>query len=55
MHGAYKHLMQELRLGNRSGYRKFLRMDPESFGLLESFVAPFISRKDTNTGFDAHA
>ena len=22
--------------------------DPESFGLLESFVAPFISRKDTN-------
>ena len=40
-----KHLMQELRLGDRSGYSKFLRMDPESFGLLESLVAPFISRK----------
>ena len=40
-----KHLMQELRLGDRSGYSKFLRMDPESFGLLESLIAPFISRK----------
>ena len=37
-----------IRLGGRSGYSKFLRMDPESFGLLESLVAPFISRKDTN-------
>ena len=40
-----KHLMQELRLGDRSGYSKFLRIHPESFGLLESLVAPFISRK----------
>ena len=33
-----KHLMQ-------ANYSKFLRMDPESFGLLESLIAPFISRK----------
>lgn len=47
-YGAYQHLVKELRLSDSNGYKKFLRMDPESFGVLESLITPLITKKDTN-------
>ena len=43
---SYKHLMQELRLGDKSGNSNFLKMDPESFGLLESLFASIVHGAD---------
>ena len=46
--GAYQHLVQELRLADRSTYRHFLRMDVPTFDQLLSLVGPSITYQDTN-------
>ena len=46
-HGAYHHLINELRLWDQASYRNFLRMDVSSFESLLNLVAPFIRKQDT--------
>ena len=47
-YGCYHTLVQELRLGDREWYFKFIRMSPERFEHLLSLVAPRISKQKTN-------
>ena len=47
-HGAYHHLLQELRVSDSSSYYNFLRMDVSTFEELLSVTAPAISYPDTN-------
>ena len=46
-HGAYEHLLQELKVLDTSSYRNFVRMDAATFEELLVKVAPLITRKDT--------
>ena len=46
-HGAYEHLLQELKVLDVSSYRNFVRMDAATFEELLGMVAPLIIRKDT--------
>ena len=46
-YGCYHTLVQELRLGDREWYFKFIRMSPERFEHLLSLVAPRISKQKT--------
>ena len=49
LHGAYHHLVQELRLGDGTTYRNFLRMDTSTFDDLLHLVGLSITYQDTNT------
>ncbi|KAG8177535.1 hypothetical protein JTE90_023440 [Oedothorax gibbosus] len=48
MLGCCENLMKELALEDPEGYRRYLRMDTETFELLLSYVAPSITKRDTN-------
>ncbi|XP_057294525.1 uncharacterized protein LOC130623036 [Hydractinia symbiolongicarpus] len=45
--GIYHTLVQEMALGDRESYFKFMRMSPESFQYLLNVIGPEISKKDT--------
>ena len=46
--GADNSLLMELQIEDPSSYKKFLRMDHESFNELVALVEPFIRKQDTN-------
>ena len=46
--GAYNALVSELSLTDREDYRRFMRMNPETFHELLEKVRPFIEKKTTN-------
>lgn len=46
--GAYNALVSELSLTDREDYRRFMRMNPETFHELLGKVRPFIEKKTTN-------
>lgn len=47
-HGAYHHLLQELRVSDLASYSNFLRMDVSTFEELLRVTAPAITYQDTN-------
>ena len=53
-HGAYEHLLQELKVLDVSSYRNFVRMDAATFEELLGMVAPLIIRKDTKMRQSIH-
>ncbi|CAL1274040.1 unnamed protein product, partial [Larinioides sclopetarius] len=46
--GCYENLMRELALEDSESYRRWLRMDVESFEYLLAKIEPLIKRMDTN-------
>ena len=46
-YGVYQHFLKELRLGDATTYRNFLRMDSATSDLLLNLVAPKITFRDT--------
>jgi len=46
-YGAYHGLVREIRDSDPAAYRKFLRMDDDSFSILLQRIAPTIQRQDT--------
>jgi hypothetical protein len=45
--GAYNNIIQELRLDDQENYRRYLRMNTETFEELVRLVTPMIKKKST--------
>lgn len=46
--GAYRSILNDLRIEDRSGFRNFVRMTPVNFENLLQKVAPYISKQNTH-------
>ena len=47
-HGHYHTLLQEMKLGDRESYFRYLRMSPNRFEHLLNLVEPLITKEQTN-------
>ena len=46
--GVYNNLVQEMRLGDRESYFRYMRMSPDRFEHLLSLIEPLVKKETTN-------